>query len=149
MRTNISGTGLIITLILIFVFPQIFLFLLALIGVFALFIFFRMRQMMRFRQQYSNFDWEEYFRQYQQSQGGSGAYHTQNYTTDQYNAACVELGVGPDCTFSEVNSAKRKLIRKWHPDRAETPEQVNEYTIKAQKINAAYDIIVKYRKFEG
>jgi hypothetical protein len=48
------------------------------------------------------------------------------------------LGLGAKWDAGKVASAYRKLVLKYHPDRAKTPEQGAEWTRIMQAVNAAY-----------
>ena len=50
------------------------------------------------------------------------------------------LGIKIGATQSEIKSAFKKLAKMWHPDM--NPQRVAEATIKMQKINAAYSLLI-------
>lgn len=53
--------------------------------------------------------------------------------------ACRILGVDLSTPVTEVKKRYRRLMMQYHPDRAENDEQREEFTLKAQSINWAYD----------
>jgi DnaJ-class molecular chaperone len=53
----------------------------------------------------------------------------------------IILGVKRGATQAEIKSAFKKLAKMWHPDL--NPQRVAEATIKMQKINAAYSILLR------
>jgi hypothetical protein len=53
------------------------------------------------------------------------------------------LEIPPTYDVGEISRVRRALIRKWHPDTVENPEQKSEYTAKCAAINAAYDEAVQ------
>jgi DnaJ like chaperone protein len=65
--------------------------------------------------------------------------------------AYAALGVTQDATESEIKRAYRKMISENHPDRIAAkglPESMREIAEeRARKINAAYDLIKKARRF--
>ncbi|RIY37962.1 DnaJ domain-containing protein [Psittacicella gerlachiana] len=91
-----------------------------------------------------------------QSDFGGGQYNQQDsYNRNYYRAADSQkelqaayqtLGVTAEVTKDELRKAKRRLLAKWHPDKA--PEgKKDEYTEMSQKINAAADLITAYKGF--
>lgn len=50
------------------------------------------------------------------------------------------LGIKRGATLAEIKSAFKKLAKMWHPDM--NPQRVAEATIKMQKINAAYSLLI-------
>lgn len=66
-------------------------------------------------------------------------------------AAIVEayryLGVAPFAPFTEVRTAYKKLLFKYHPDRNnETPEALKRATETTTRINTAYQIVETYEE---
>ena len=49
------------------------------------------------------------------------------------------LGVGPDATEDEIRAAWRRLVHRWHPDRAQA--DVAEATRRVSEINAAWRVL--------
>jgi DnaJ-class molecular chaperone len=52
----------------------------------------------------------------------------------------IILGIKRSATVGEIKSAFKKLAKMWHPDM--NPNRVAEATIKMQKINAAYSLLI-------
>jgi DnaJ-class molecular chaperone len=50
------------------------------------------------------------------------------------------LGLKRSATLAEIKAAFKKLAKMWHPDL--NPQRVAEATIKMQKINAAYSLLI-------
>ena len=61
------------------------------------------------------------------------------------------LQVSSDATDEEIDTAYRRLMAKFHPDRvADKPEAVREFAERhARDINAAYDTVMKARRKNG
>jgi DnaJ-class molecular chaperone len=57
-------------------------------------------------------------------------------TDDPYTV----LGIRRGATIIEIKSAFKKLAKMWHPDL--NPTRVAEATVKMQKINAAYSLLI-------
>lgn len=62
--------------------------------------------------------------------------------TDPYKV----LGVTPDSTDDEINTAYRKLVKQYHPDRYIGNPLSELAAEKIKEINAAYDAIMNERK---
>lgn len=54
------------------------------------------------------------------------------------------LGVAPNATKEEIDAARKKLIKKYHPDTH--PEHIEEYTRKIAEINNAYETLGDMKK---
>src|SRR5437660_6651017 len=48
------------------------------------------------------------------------------------------LGIQPTANTEAIKKAYRELVKKYHPDRARSPEKVRHYTIKCADIIEAY-----------
>jgi hypothetical protein len=48
------------------------------------------------------------------------------------------LGIQPTTNSDEIKKAYRDLVKKYHPDKARSPEKVRHYTIKCAGIIEAY-----------
>lgn len=48
------------------------------------------------------------------------------------------LGIARTADIETVKKTYRELVKKYHPDRARSPEKVRHYTIKCAEINEAY-----------
>lgn len=87
--------------------------------------------------------------------GGGYSYNDSNnsYSSQQRSSqkelqdAFALLGVNEDVTQNELNRAKKRLLAKWHPDKAPSQDKLAEYTAMSQKINSAADIIAAYKRF--
>ena len=78
---------------------------------------------------------------------GANTNKSSRYVTPEIKAAFTELGLTPDASFDECKNAYKKLLKVHHPDRhGHNPELTQEATLKAAKINAAYDKLVKWFK---
>ena len=62
--------------------------------------------------------------------------------TDPYKV----LGIGRDATEDEINSAYRKLVKQYHPDKYVGNPLADLAAEKIKEINAAYDAIMDERK---
>ena len=58
-------------------------------------------------------------------------------TDDPYDI----LGLKRGATQAEIKKAFKTLAMKWHPDR--NPDNIKEATLKMQKINAAYSLLIR------
>ncbi|KAK6931001.1 DnaJ domain [Dillenia turbinata] len=57
------------------------------------------------------------------------------------------LGLGSDCSASDIRRAYRKLAMQWHPDKwTKTPTLLNEAKRKFQQIQEAYSVLSDHRK---
>ena len=55
------------------------------------------------------------------------------------------LGISPEGSWEEINSAHRALLKKHHPDsHAGNEANVKKATAQSQKINEAYQVLKKY-----
>lgn len=88
---------------------------------------------------------------------GGGSYNNDNsYQRNHYNPnadtqkelqeAYKILGVDENVTKEELRKVKRRLLAKWHPDKAPDGKK-DEYTEMSQKINAAIDLITVVKGF--
>jgi len=59
------------------------------------------------------------------------------------------LKLSPGVDLDALKARRRELIRKYHPDLAQTPERRRRFTIKAAEINVAYDDAVKQVRASG
>ena len=60
-----------------------------------------------------------------------------------------ELELQPTDEVSAIHAARRRLVRIWHPDRAQSQDQEREYTERCQRINAAHDKAVRAARLQG
>jgi hypothetical protein len=60
-------------------------------------------------------------------------------------AAYRLLGVEAKCSQQVLDRARKKLMAKWHPDRASKADQPL-YEAKFKEVNAAYNLIMKHRQ---
>lgn len=91
--------------------------------------------------------YEESYRRNYNSNSNSGYRGNNSNSQSEFTKNLKILGLAASATYEEVKRAKRKLLNKWHPDKA--PEgSAENYNKKSQEINAAYDMIVKYKGWE-
>lgn len=90
---------------------------------------------------------QEYRNQNENNRSGNTSYSSS--ITKELEKAYSVLGLLPDATIDEINSQKRLLLKKYHPDlyTNQGESAVKEATKKSQEINQAYDIIKKDRGF--
>ncbi|TNH04108.1 co-chaperone DjlA [Testudinibacter sp. TR-2022] len=85
--------------------------------------------------------------QYQQQGGYQGGQSYRTSAADNLQAAYQVLGVAADDEQLNVKRAYRKLMNEYHPDKLVAkglpPEMMEMAKEKAQKIQAAYDLICK------
>lgn len=86
-----------------------------------------------------------------------GHYHEQAYgggvhaapSANALNLAYEALGVSSDSSDAEIKRAYRKLMSQYHPDKLTgqgvPQDMINEATERSQEIQAAYDLIKKFR----
>ena len=53
------------------------------------------------------------------------------------------LGLAPKASRKEIRAAYRRAARRWHPDRAPTPQEA-EYRARMQQVNIAYQRILQF-----
>ena len=58
-------------------------------------------------------------------------------------AACGILGVATSATAAEIKAARDRLVQRWHPDRARTPDQASEHHARMAQVNAAYRLLTQ------
>lgn len=54
------------------------------------------------------------------------------------------LGLGQRASRKEIRSAYRRAARRWHPDRAPSPQAEAEYRERMQQVNLAYQRIQQF-----
>lgn len=54
------------------------------------------------------------------------------------------LGLGQHASRQEIRSAYRQEARRWHPDRAVSPNEEAEYSQRMQQVNIAYQRILQF-----
>ncbi len=81
------------------------------------------------------------------SSGSGSSYGSSSASSYALNEAYRTLGIASTATDEEVRSAKKKQLRKWHPDLFESQgeEAVRNATENSKIINQAYDIIARSR----
>lgn len=82
------------------------------------------------------------------SNSGSGSNsYSSSASSFALNEAYSTLGITSSATDDEVRSAKKKMLRKWHPDlfMSQGDEAVRNATENSKIINQAYDIIARSR----
>lgn len=69
-----------------------------------------------------------------------------DYSKDYYSV----LGVGKDASDSEISSAYKRLMKKWHPDlfASKSKEEQDEATRQSSEINEAYGVLSDKNKRE-
>ncbi|MFC6276869.1 DnaJ domain-containing protein [Psittacicella hinzii] len=82
------------------------------------------------------------------SGGGYGGYNSRAAEAQKaLEQAYSLLGVDRNVSKQELNRAKKRLLAKWHPDKAPDDSKRAEYTEMSQKINNAADLIAADRGF--
>lgn len=56
------------------------------------------------------------------------------------------LEVEESSTQEEIKASYRKLSKKWHPDKNQDPDRINEFEAKQRKISEAYSVLGKPEK---
>lgn len=73
-----------------------------------------------------------------------------NESSSSLSKAYEVLGANENMTMDEISHAYKKLMLKYHPDRLKSqnlsPELIKLYEDKAKDIQAAYNLIKKYRR---
>lgn len=90
-----------------------------------------------------------------QEQGGYNEYSryggnswNHNYSSSsEYQDALSFLELNDNVTKVELKRAKKRLLNKWHPDKAPAGKE-DEYNEMSQRINAAVDVVSKYKGFD-
>jgi hypothetical protein len=61
----------------------------------------------------------------------------------EHDLAWSVLGVARGATATELKLARARLVQRWHPDRARTPEQLVEHNRRMAEVNAAYRMLTE------
>jgi hypothetical protein len=59
------------------------------------------------------------------------------------------LGTEPGCTLSTLKSARRRMVKSWHPDRFPPGRERHVAEEKIKEINTAFDRLIDYHKSYG
>jgi hypothetical protein len=69
---------------------------------------------------------------------------------EQYRPIYADLEVPPGCTWSELRTAYKQMVQKWHPDRFQgDPEKLRHAEEKIKKINRAYELLAEFYRAHG
>lgn len=103
------------------------------------------------------FGWQDFYqRAWQQYQHQGGGYEGSSYQPPRQSSMSLQeaysfLGMNEKMTEAEMKKVYRKMMSKYHPDKLMSKglseKEMQEATEKVQKIQAAYELIRRDRKF--
>ncbi|OIO61180.1 MAG: hypothetical protein COX57_01550 [Alphaproteobacteria bacterium CG_4_10_14_0_2_um_filter_63_37] len=68
------------------------------------------------------------------------------FTLEQLIAARDTLHLPPRATWAQVERSFKRLMKRYHPDRATTPDEASAFHLKAQKLIEARELLARFRE---